>query len=52
MLVLHRAVYANPAKLDEAPVLPRAAKLAVALSLTLWAGLVLSGRLIAFDAGA
>ena len=49
-LVFHRAVYGNQARLDEAPVLPRAAKLAAALSLTLWAGLVLSGRLIAFDA--
>ena len=49
-LVFRRTVYGNPAKLDEAPVLPRAAKLAAALSLILWAGLVLSGRLIAFDA--
>lgn len=50
MLVFRRAVSGNPAKLDGAPVLPRSAKLAAALSLILWAGLVLSGRLIAFDA--
>lgn len=49
-LFFRRAVYGNPAKLDQAPAMPADAKLAAALSLILWAGLVLSGRLIAFDA--
>lgn len=49
-LVFRRPVYGNSAKLDEAPSMPASAKLAAALSLILWAGLVLSGRLIAFDA--
>lgn len=46
--VFHPGVYGNPAPLDEA-VTPRA-KLAAWLSLLLWAGLIVSGRLIAFDA--
>jgi len=49
-LIFRQSVYANPAKLDEAPSMPANAKLAAALSLILWAGLVFSGRLIAFDA--
>jgi hypothetical protein len=49
-LIFRRSVYANPARLDEAPSMPANAKLAAALSLILWAGLVFSGRLIAFDA--
>ena len=49
-LVFRQSVYRNPAKLDEALAMPADAKLAAALSLILWAGLVLSGRLIAFDA--
>jgi hypothetical protein len=48
-LVFRRSVYGNPARLDEAPSMPAEAKLAAALSLILWAGLVFSGRLIAFD---
>lgn len=46
--VFHAGVYANPAKLDEA--MTGWAKLAAALSLILWAGLIASGRLIAYDA--
>jgi hypothetical protein len=49
-LFFRRTVYGNPARLDEVPSMPADAKLAGALSLILWAGLVLSGRLIAFDA--
>jgi hypothetical protein len=41
-------VYAHPEKLDTA--VDSQAKLAVVLSLILWAGLIVSGRLIAFDA--
>jgi hypothetical protein len=48
--LVFRRVYGNPARLDEAPSMPADAKLAAALSLVLWAGLVFSGRLIAFDA--
>lgn len=46
--VFHAGVYANTAKLDEA--VSARAKLAAALSLILWAGLIVSGRLIAYDA--
>jgi hypothetical protein len=48
-LIFRGSVYGNPAKLDEAPAMPAQAKLAAALSLLLWAGLVVSGRMIAFD---
>jgi hypothetical protein len=48
-LVFRRGVYENAARLDAAPQMPAEARLAAALSLLLWAGLVVSGRLIAFD---
>jgi len=47
-LVFRRSVYANTARLDEA--VNGRARLAAALSLVLWAGLIVAGRLIAFDA--
>jgi hypothetical protein len=47
-LVFREGVYRYPEKLDEA--LTGRAKLAAALSLVLWAGLIVAGRLIAFDA--
>ena len=47
-LVFHAGVYRNPAKLDQ--IVTRDAKWAAAVSLFLWAGLIFSGRLIAFDA--
>jgi hypothetical protein len=46
-LVFRAGVYQNMAKLDEAVTVQ--AKLAAALSLFLWAGLIVSGRLIAYD---
>ena len=46
-LVFRGGVYSNPAKLDSQ--ITRQARLAAALSLVLWAGLIVSGRLIAFD---
>jgi hypothetical protein len=46
-LVFRARVYGNPAALDTA--VTREAKLAASLSLFLWAGLIISGRLIAFD---
>ena len=47
-LVFRRTVYAHPERLDAG--LSSQAKLAAVASLVLWAGLILSGRLIAFDA--
>lgn len=47
-LVFRAGVYGNPDKLDVA--VSAEAKLAASLSLVLWAGLIVSGRLIAFDA--
>jgi hypothetical protein len=48
-LIFRPRVYNNTAKLDAAPMMPAEARLAAALSLSLWAGLVFTGRLIAFD---
>ena len=45
--VFRSKVYRNTAQLDQALTLP--AKLAGFLSLLLWGGIILSGRLIAFD---
>ena len=47
-LVFRAKVYGHPEKLDTD--ITSQAKLAAALSLILWTGLVVSGRLIAFDA--
>jgi Tfp pilus assembly protein PilN len=47
-LVFRPRVYGNTAKLDVA--VTAEAKLAAAISLILWAGLIVSGRLIAYDA--
>jgi hypothetical protein len=46
-LAFRSRVYGDPAKLDIA--VTGEAKLAASLSLLLWAGLIVSGRLIAFD---
>ncbi len=46
-LVFRAGVYGHPERLDEA--VTRQAKIAAALSLLLWAGMIVSGRLIAFD---
>jgi hypothetical protein len=48
-LIFRPSVYKNTIALDQAPALPMRAKLAAASSLLLWAGIVFSGRLIAFD---
>jgi hypothetical protein len=45
--VFRARVYRNTAKLDVA--MTTEAKLAASISLLLWAGLIVSGRLIAFD---
>jgi hypothetical protein len=47
-IAFRAGVYREPAKLDAA-ITPEA-RLAAVLSLILWAGLIVSGRLIAFDA--
>jgi hypothetical protein len=47
-LVFRAGVYADPARLDKG--VTTQAELAAAMSLILWAGLIVSGRLIAFDA--
>ena len=47
-LVFRARVYGNTARLDVASTVE--ARLAASLSLLLWAGLIVSGRLIAFDA--
>jgi hypothetical protein len=47
-LVFRAGVYQNTARLDSS--ITAQARLAAALSLILWAGLIVSGRLIAFDA--
>jgi Family of unknown function (DUF6644) len=47
-LVFRAGVYRHPSKLDAK--VSTQAKLAAVLSLLLWAGLIVSGRLIAFDA--
>jgi hypothetical protein len=47
-LVFRGTVYGNPQRLDKG--LTVEAKLAAVLSLLLWAGLIVTGRLIAFDA--
>ena len=46
-LVFRSSVYGHPEKLDE--VITSRAKLAAVLSVILWVGLIVSGRLIAFD---
>jgi hypothetical protein len=46
-LIFRPAVYRDPAKLDAG--IPDRARLAAWISLVLWTGLVVSGRLIAFD---
>jgi hypothetical protein len=47
-LVFREKVYGHPEKLDGG--ISSRAKLAAVLSLILWAGMVVSGRLIAYDA--
>ena len=47
-LIFRDGVYRHPERFDSG--IPLQSKLAAALSLLLWAGLIVSGRLIAFDA--
>jgi hypothetical protein len=50
-LVFRRSVYRNTAALDRAEVMPGQAKLAAALSLILWIGVVTAGRMIGYYEG-
>jgi hypothetical protein len=47
-LIFRRGVYRNTAALDEAPQIPKQAKLAASLSLLLWTSLVIAGRGIGY----
>jgi hypothetical protein len=47
-LIFRPSVYNHPEELDRAPEIPRVAKVAASLSLVLWAGLVVMGRLIGY----
>jgi hypothetical protein len=47
--VFHRTVYRKVAEWDLDPVPPRAARAAAGLSLALWAGIVVAGRMIAYN---
>jgi len=47
-LAFYRSVYADPAALDRAPGIPGHAKLAAALSLTLWISIACCGRGIGY----
>lgn len=50
-LAFRPSVYLNTAALDRAPVVPSNAKLAAALSLVLWIGVVSMGRMIGYYEG-
>ena len=50
-LFLRRSVYGDPVELDRAPELPARAKLAAALSLFLWVGILCCGRYIGYVEG-
>ena len=47
--VFHSTVYRRVAEWDSSPVPPRGARIAASLSLTLWAGIVVAGRMIAYN---
>jgi hypothetical protein len=47
--VFHSGVYARMAEWDLDPVPPRRARVAAGLSLALWAGIVIAGRMIAYN---
>jgi hypothetical protein len=52
-LIFHFTIYRDVATWDTAPVIPSRARLAAFLSLSLWAGIIITGRAIAyFHAGA
>ena len=48
-LAFHYLTYSSVSRWDKDPILPPAARLAGALGLALWVGVVVSGRLIAYN---
>lgn len=49
VFLFHRGIYRRVHEWGADPVLPRAARLAGVMSLVLWAGVIVSGRLIAYN---
>jgi hypothetical protein len=47
-LVFHSTIYRSVAVWDDARITPRRARLAAVLSLTVWSGIIISGRAIAY----
>jgi hypothetical protein len=47
-LIFHRTIYRNVSLWDEAAVAPARARLTAYLSLTLWSGIIVAGRAIAY----
>lgn len=47
--IMHRKVMANQAEWDTAPKPPRGARISAAVSLTAWAGVIITGRFIAYN---
>ena len=47
-LVFHRTIYRRVAEWDQAPVVPRRARVMALLSLSLWSGIIVAGRAIAY----
>jgi hypothetical protein len=47
--VFHSTVYRRVAKWDQNPVPPRSARVAAVVSLTLWASIIVAGRMIAYN---
>ncbi len=47
--IFHSTVYRNVAEWDLDPVPPKGARVAAGLSLALWAGIVVAGRMIAYN---
>jgi hypothetical protein len=47
-LIFHSTIYRNVAAWDDAPVAPWRARLTAILSLTLWSGIIVAGRAIAY----
>ena len=47
-MIFRGSVYSHPEKLDQAPSVPRVAKVAACLSLVLWVGILSMGRWIAY----
>jgi hypothetical protein len=49
VLIFHHRVFPGVVKWDADPIPPKAARVAGALSLMLWIGIIISGRMIAYN---